>query len=42
MLEKQKIEIPEFIDNLRPVSVKSMGDIKLVSGNGIADCRIAI
>ena len=31
MIEKKKIEIPEYIDALRPVSVKSMGNIKQIT-----------
>lgn len=31
MIEKRKIEIPEYIDNRRPVSVKSMGNIKQIT-----------
>lgn len=31
MIEKQKIEVPEYIDNRRPVSVKSMGNIKQIT-----------
>lgn len=31
MIEKKKIEIPEYINTLRPVSVKSMGNIKQIT-----------